>query len=266
MVKWNYNLVNAFPDPYMKSKHPPAPPSAVPKDPFPFFKLPSELRNRIYALALFTSTPYSENPSTSLLVASRRLHTEVSYVLYSATTFRVFPLQDFNPLPTVRDLPYNYRKLLTSIELVLGPSWTAPPKSWKVNKSMARALGSMGSVQILKVFVEIDPSHPVFSKFRISHDFYTEFCGVLLRDILKAMPKLEAVEIAGRPSVNTDGPLVSRLQREVEQQGRLLKWGEIGRGISVDDKTARVALAINDLILEDSMWTSRTVEAVSQEA
>ena len=124
----------------------------------------------------------------------------------------------------------------------------------------------MGSVQMLKVFVEIDPSHPIFSKFRISHDFYTEFCGVLLRDVLKAMPKLEAVKIAGRPSVNADGALVSRLQREVEQQGRLLKWGEIGREMSLDDETVEVAIAENDLILEDSMWTSRIVEAVSQEA
>src|SRR5271169_1131895 len=157
MVKWNYNLVNAFPNPYLENIHQSTPPSTTPQEPFPFFRLPSELRNRIYALILFTSTPYSNiyNPCTSLLLASSRLHTEASYVLYSSTTFRIFPLQDFNPLPTVRDLPYHYRKFLTSIELVLGPSWTDPPKSWKVNRPMARALGSMGSVKTLRVFVEI---------------------------------------------------------------------------------------------------------------
>jgi hypothetical protein len=234
MVKWNSNLVNAFPDPYLKTKCQPAPPSTSPPDPFPFLKLPSELRNRIYDLLLFTSIPCSKSPCISLLLASRQLHTEASYLLYSSTIFRIFPLQDFNPLPTVRDLPARYRKLVTIIELVLGPSWTAPPKSWKVNKSMARVLGSMDSVQTLRVFVEIDPSHPVFAKFRVSHGFYTEFCGGLLRDVLKAMPRLRVVQISGRPSVQMDGPLVSRLQKEVEAEQRVLRWGEMGKNCTAE--------------------------------
>jgi hypothetical protein len=264
--KWKYNLVNAFPNPYLETKHPPAPPSMTPQEPFSFFKLPSELRNRIYALVLFTSTPYNNKTptSTSILLASRRLHTEASYILYSSTTFRIFPLQDFNPLPTVRDLPTHYRKLVTTIELVLGPSWTAPPKSWKVNKSMARVLGSMGSVQVLQLFVEIDPSNPVFAKFRVSDGFYTEFCGGLLRDVLKAMPRLKIVQISGRPSVQMDGPLVSRLRREVEAQRRVLRWGEMGGGISVEEKTAELAHAVKRVVLEDPIWSGRTAETVSQ--
>jgi hypothetical protein len=257
MVKWKTNLVNAFPNPYLETKHQPAPPSMNPQEPFPFFKLPSELRNRIYALVLSTGTPYSSKNCTSILLASRRLHAEASYLLYSSTTFRIFALQDFNPLPTVCDLPIHYRKLVTTTELVLGPSWTAPPKSWKVNKSMARILGGMGSVHTLKVFVEIDPSHSLFAKFRVSHGFYTDFCGGLLRDVLKAMPRLEIVQISGRPSVRMDGPLVSRLRREVEAQGRVLRCGEMARRLSGTDTAAEVA---KDIVLEDLVWSVRSAE------
>jgi hypothetical protein len=252
MVPWTHNLINAFPD------HPPPKPTAetgdagesheqlaavaarseratTPTKPFPFFRLPSELRNRIYSLLIFTNPPYRQHdparpgPSTPYFLISRRFHAEASYLLYTNTIFRIFPLQDFNPLPTVRELPPQYRNLVATIELVLGPSWTAPPQSWTVNKSMARVLSGMDAVQTLRVFVEIDPSHPVFAKFRVSHGFYTEFSGNLLKAILDAMPRLEIVQIDGRPSVQIDGPLVSRLKREIESQGRIVKLGEIGQ-------------------------------------
>ena len=252
MVPWNYNLVNAFPDPYkrpllQKNSHtaPDLNPHMLLKEdqqffdtlqgtPFPFFKLPPELRNRIYTLVLFTNPPYRQNsparpgPCASTFLVSKRFHKEASYQLYSTQPFRIFPLQDFNALPTVRELPAQYRNLITTVELVLGPSWTAPPNNWKVNKSMARILAKMEAVQMLKIFVEIDPTHPVFAKFRVSHGFYTEFSGTLVKDILAAMPGLEIVLIEGRPSVQKDGPLISRVKREVEAQGKLIEWGEIG--------------------------------------
>lgn len=92
----------------------------------------------------------------------------------------------------------------------------------------------MDSVQTLRVFVEVDPSHPVFAKFRVSHGFYTEFCGGLLRDVLKAMPRLRVVQISGRPSVQMDGPLISRLQKEVEAEQRVLRWGEMGKNCTAE--------------------------------
>lgn len=126
---------------------------------------------------------------------------------------------------------------------------------------MVRVLGSMASVQTLMVFVEVDPSHPVFAKFRISHGFYTEFCGGLLRDVLKAMPRLKVVQISGRPSVQMDGPLVSRLQREVEAQGRILKWGDMQRRVS-EDKTSEAALVVKKAVSEHSILSTGLAETV----
>jgi hypothetical protein len=118
---------------------------------------------------------------------------------------------------------------------------------------MVRVLGSMASVQTLMVVVEVDPSHPVFAKFRISHGYYTEFCGGLLRDVLKALPRLKVVQIAGRPSVQMDGPLVSRLQREVEAQGRILEREDMQRRVSVQDKTSVVSPAMRNAVSKDSI-------------
>jgi len=129
---------------------------------------------------------------------------------------------------------------------------------------MARVLGSMASAQTLMVFVEVDPTHPVFSEFRISHGFYTEFCGGLLRDVLKAMPRLKVVQISGRPSVQMDGPLVSRLRREVEAQGRILKWGDMEHRASVEDKTSEVALTMRKAVSEHSIRSAGAVETVSK--
>lgn len=83
--------------------------------------------------------------------------------------------------------------------------------------------------------MEIDPSHPVFARFRVSHGFYTEFAGNLLRDVLVAMPQVESVQLDGNPSVQMDGPLVLRLRREVEGQGRVVEWGK-ERGWSAADR------------------------------
>ncbi len=258
---WHDGLVEAFPVPVKKLPSsalvtnkriedtikaltlsapslPPSPP--LTNSPFPFFSLPPEIRNRIYSLVLFSpsgSRRLSPNrrPPTSLYLTSSRTHREASYLFYTAHTFRIFPLQEFKPLPTVAELPARYRSLVTNTELILGPGWTAPPKSWKVTQRMAKRLRQLCRVRCLRVFVEIDPSHPVFARFRVSHGFYTEFAGNLLRDVLVAMPQVEFVQLDGNPSVQMDGPLVLRLRREVEDQGRLVTWGK-ERGWSAADR------------------------------
>ena len=57
-----------------------------------------------------------------------------------------------------------------------------------------------------------------------------DFCGGLLKNVLKVMPRLGIVQIPGRSYVQMDGPLTSRLQREVEAQGKVLEWDQTGRG------------------------------------
>lgn len=201
--------------------------------PFRFFDLPSEIRNKIYSLILFS--PRRFNPKTgifrpplsshriSLFLTSRLIHEEAAYLYYSAQTFRIFPIQDYSRLPTVRALSPRYRPSITTIELILGSSWTAPPKSWTVNNGLG--LHEMKIVRTLKIFIQCDPSHPAFEGFRVSRDYYTWFSGELLRQILKTLPSLVQVEFDGNPSVDKNGSLMSRLRLEVRQARKKILWG-----------------------------------------
>jgi hypothetical protein len=196
-----------------------------------FLGLPSELRNRIYYLVLFSKPEYrrknGKRRSTrmSILLSNKRIHAEATYVLYTRHSFRIFTLQDFNPKPSISDLPPQYQKLVTNLELTLGSSWTKPPKDWRVSPRLARCLGGLDSVQTLRIFIELDPSHPVFARYRISLNFYTDFCGELMSDILAAMPQLKFIELDGNPSVQKNGPLVTRLYDEADAKGKIVKWG-----------------------------------------
>ncbi|KAJ5514409.1 hypothetical protein N7463_003961 [Penicillium fimorum] len=164
---------------------------------FPLLHLPSEIRLRIYHYVLFTPTRKSGLKPTgnvgssakkgkplapsshriALFRVSRQIHDEATHYFYSTQIFRVFPVQDFLRMPTIRALPRRHRSSITTIELIVGSSWTAPPKSWIVNQGLG--LHDMELVRTLKVFVQCDPSHPTFEGFRKSKDFYTDFCGKL---------------------------------------------------------------------------------------
>lgn len=198
--------------------------------PFPFLELPGEIRNRIYALVLFSKSGYRgidgrKKSRTSILVVNKEVHQEAAYVLYSSMSFRIFPLQDFIPVPVIQELRPMYRAMVTKLELVVGSSWTGPPKTWRVSKLLARRLGRLSAVQTLKVFVELDPSLPMYEKYRISFDFYTDFCGELLRDVLAAMPHLTALVIDGNPGIDSTGPLVSRLIAEAKSKEKTWTLG-----------------------------------------
>ena len=196
-----------------------------------FLALPSELRNRIYYLVLFSKPEYrrknGKRRSTrlSILLANKRIHNEATYILYTRHSFRIFALQDFTPKPSISDLPPRYQKLVTNLELTLGSSWTNPPEGWKVTRALAKCLAGLDAVQTLRIFIELDPSHPVFARYRISLNFYTDFCGELLNDILGAMPQLKFIELDGNPSVQKNGPLVTRLFEEADAKGKIVKWG-----------------------------------------
>jgi len=248
-ASWRDGLVNAFPVPQdriklrksSKKKNSyeivyAAPPEAdepetVPAgSPFPFSNLPAEIRNRIYRLVLFSKPGYRaangrRKSRTSILATNKKTHQEAAYILYSSLSFRVFPLQDFTPVPVIQELPPMYRSMVTKLEMVVGSSWTSPPKTWRVSKLLAKRLKMLSAVQTLKVFVELDPSLPMFEKYRVSLDFYTDFCGNLIHDVLAAMPHLTAIELDGNPGVDTNGPLVSRLLAEAEGEGKTCSMG-----------------------------------------
>ena len=109
--------------------------------------------------------------------------------------------------------------------MTVGPSWTKIPKTWKVSRVLTKCLKRLSAVQTLRVFVEFDPSHPAFAKYRISENFYTDFCGDLLGDVLEVMSQVSYVELDGNPSVGVDGPLVRRLQEEAVDAKKEIKWG-----------------------------------------
>ena len=211
--------------------------------PFRFFDLPSEIRLKVYEYVLFGETKKKGPPRTngnvgssrknkipaplshrlSLFLSSRRIHDEASVLFYSVQTFRVFQIQDYSKQPTLISLAPSYRPLIKKIELILGSSWTAPPKSWKVTKHLG--LTEMTGVRTLKIFIQCDPSHPVFEGFRVSSDFYTGFAGGLVQKILEQLPNLVQVEFDAWPSVQKSGPLMRRLLSEVRASNVNIHWG-----------------------------------------
>jgi len=247
-ASWRDGLVNAFPVPQDRKKLRKslkknsweivyaAPPEGDETDTVPvggafsFFELPAEIRNRIYRLVLFSKPGYRgangwRKSRTSILATSKKMHQEAAYILYSSLSFRIFPLQDFTPAPVIQELPPMYRSMVTKLEMVVGSSWTSPPKTWRVSKLLAKRLKTLSAVQTLKIFVELDPSLPMFEKYRVSFDFYTDFCGNLFHDVLETMPHLTAIELDGNPGVDTNGPLVSRLLAEAQGEGKTCSMG-----------------------------------------
>ncbi|KAL4873257.1 hypothetical protein BDV12DRAFT_99488 [Aspergillus spectabilis] len=221
------------------------------REPFRFFDLPAEIRLRVYHYALFTprrNRPLksngsvgasSKNPPRSplshrvaLFQVSRQMHNEASDYFYSTQAFRVFYLQDYSQMPTITGIPSRYRPCIGTIELILGSSWTAPPRSWKVTNRLG--LEEMTRLQLLKVFIECDPSHPVFDGWRISNNFYQDFAGDLLKQILERLPNLVYVEFDGNPSVIKNGALMKRLLHETRTAGKKVVWGPQRRWTDYD--------------------------------
>ena len=215
----------------------------APVEPFRFFDLPSEIRLRIYGFVLFTprrrrtlrttgsvGASSKRNPPLSptshrvaLFLTSRRVHHEASDYFYATQTFRLFHIQDYSRMPTIRAIAPQYRPSIATIELILGSSWTAPPREWTVTRSLG--LEEMVRIRTFKVFIECDPSHPVFEGFRVSKDYYTDFAGDLLSEVLSKLPNLEYVEFDAWPSVRKSGALMKRLMEEVRTAGRKIAWG-----------------------------------------
>ncbi|KAI9837913.1 MAG: hypothetical protein M1838_004712 [Thelocarpon superellum] len=204
---------------------------------FRFLDLPAELRNRIYrmhlvcdpvVLDLDPQNPRTIGPRLRLLRTCRQVHREASRVFYGDNTFRIFPLHRrfFNSKrPLLMRLNSRHRATIVCLELRVGPGWAKPPKSWALEASLG--LHDMVSVRRLKIFCECDPSHPIFTGFRVGKDYYTSFCGLLVQQVIAQVPSIEEVQFDAYPSVSREGPLMTRLLYEAKVARKTITWGPL---------------------------------------
>lgn len=202
---------------------------------FRFFDLPAELRRKILRMVLLVDRTIDLDPLNHRRIArcldvflvSKRFHEECYPIFYGSNTFRIFPTHGRffgnKVLPLLARLSARYRAALVMLELRLGPGWDNPPKSWRVNDGLG--LEEAKRVRILKVYVEVDPSHDIFNGFRITKDFFTDFSGFMLRDVIDRLPALEEVQFDAYPSVSRDAALMSRLLEEARQRRKRIGWG-----------------------------------------
>ncbi|MCJ1293156.1 hypothetical protein MMC34_004709 [Xylographa carneopallida] len=199
--------------------------------PFRFFDLPAELRNKVLGYILrfkgVIDLDFDELRRISVFLVSKRFHSEAAAVLYGSNTFRLFPTTgragSKRAKPLISRFPPHYRASLTSLELRLGPFWIKPPACWKVNDALG--LKDVSAVRVLKVFVEIDPTHSIFHGFRTGKNYYTNFSGALLREVISSLPSLEEVRFDKYPSVSYDGQLMTRLMEEVSTGKKRITYG-----------------------------------------
>ncbi|KAL9597009.1 MAG: hypothetical protein Q9219_005435 [cf. Caloplaca sp. 3 TL-2023] len=228
--------------------------SKEPKKPFPFFSLPTELRSKILSYLLRTDTRTIDLDPTNhrsaparlnLFLVCKRFGYEAYHVFYGGHTFRIFQTHGRflgkRTEPLLARLPSYYRSALTSLELRLGPGWSDPPKPWYVSGRLG--LEDCTSVRTLRVFVEVDPSSPVFKGFRLNRDFFTDFSGALLRGVMERLPVLETIEFDAYPSVDRHGALMSRLLDDARKADKRIAWGsEREWGDSLADKLEKARL------------------------
>ncbi|KAL8731222.1 MAG: hypothetical protein Q9181_004381 [Wetmoreana brouardii] len=222
--------------------------------PFRFFDLPLELRSRILSFLLCTDTRTIDLDPTNYRAATARLNLflvskqfgfEAYHVFYAGHTFRIFQTHGRflgkRTEPLLARLPSYYRNVMVSLELRLGPGWSDPPKPWYVSDRLG--LEDCIAVRTLRVFVEVDPSSPIFKGFRLNRDFFTNFSGMLLQQVMEWLPVLDTVEFDAYPSVDRHGALMTRLLEETRKAKKRIAWGsERDWGDSLADKLEKARL------------------------
>ncbi|KAK5085204.1 hypothetical protein LTR05_004484 [Lithohypha guttulata] len=95
---------------------------------------------------------------------------------------------------------------------------------------------------------------------RISENYYTDFCGELLGDILETMPQCGYVELDGNSGVDVNGPLVRKLREEVKEAERELRWGGKAGWAHLYDKPE-----VSRRVVENVMFEDRVAKIVDEE-
>ena len=209
----------------------------VPRQPFNFLGLPSELRLRVYAyyfddaegvIDLGPDNYKRYHKRLGIIRACKQMHAEVTHYFYSSRTFRMFPT---NPArrytrtkrPLLARLNAFQRQCINSVELRLGPGWASPPKGWVINDALG--LEDLCNVSCLKVFVQLDPSDGVLKDYRRSEGFYEKFSQDLLVEILDRMPSVTEIEFDGYKSVKKSGDMMQGLLETTTRCKRQISWG-----------------------------------------
>lgn len=169
-------------------------------------------------------------PRLSLFLVNHQMHEEAYRVFYSQTV-RLFPTHGrffHTKKPLLLRLSTRYRRSINSMELRLGPGWSAPPRGQKITPELG--LVECRNLKILRIFVECDPSEQVFAGFRgknATEDTYKNFCLDLLAGIYERVPSLEVMELDAFPAVKRDSPMILALQWQARQHGKTLVWGPL---------------------------------------
>ncbi|KLU85924.1 hypothetical protein MAPG_04943 [Magnaporthiopsis poae ATCC 64411] len=222
----------------------------LPQKPFPFLDLPAELRLKVYGF-YFAETLEGKaldlEPGNykrihtrlgTILRTCRTVYDEVFHFFFSAHVFRLFPTHYGGRFfktkkPLLARMAPRQRACITTLELRVGPGWSKPPRGWVVNPALG--LRDCVAARRLKVFVEFDPGHPVFSEWRHSDGFYEAFCRNLLDGVLKDTPSLDVVEFDSFPSIKLSGDMMQGLLSTALAHGKQIAFGPARGWKSIHD-------------------------------